>query len=584
MGRSHWRFDVYRSGRAILIAAFVFALVVTCATLPALFEILPHATQEVIAERFLWTLLALYWFSLVPAAFGGAILTFVMIRARRNHVKRPTAARLLLLCASTLLSLAIIETASAVWLAWAHRFPDLPTEFTAAPHHELHIAVIGGSSAIGQPYQDWLSIGRIVAWKLEAELGGDQRVVADVLAKEGATLEQMHQKLERIKHRPDVLIIFAGHNEFQARFPWDQDGERPGGLLPFVLELVMQDELHSPLFQCVNEAFNKYRVMAPPRIVTRQPIEPPIVRRAESERVLDDFARRIEAIVSWCERIGAMPVLVIPPSNESGYEPNRSILLASVSLAERRSFAYDLMAARSSESDPAPAMALYRALIARHPEFAEAHFRLARLLERSGSYDEAARDYRLALDLDGFPQRCPTPFQNVYRRTAARHGCILIDGPAELRPLTPHGILGDVLINDGHHPALRGHVALAEAVLRELGARRAFGWSPNSTPAIDLIECSEHFGIDERDWATVCSKVATFYKMTAHIRFDPSERLSKAERYARAARQIAAGTRPTDLAIPGIGLSRSWPDVRPQPDHAVGPARAATTSPSALPG
>ena len=62
-----------------------------------------------------------------------------------------------------------------------------------------------------------------------------------MLAREGATLEEMHQKLERIEHRPDVLIIFAGHNEFQARFPWDQDGDRPGGLLPYALKLVMQD-------------------------------------------------------------------------------------------------------------------------------------------------------------------------------------------------------------------------------------------------------------------------------------------------------------------------------------------------------
>ena len=50
--------------------------------------------------------------------------------------------------------------------------------------------------------------------------------------------------------------------------------------------------------------------------------------------MLDEFGRRIEAIVSWCERIGAVPVLVIPPSNESGYEPNRSVLPASVSQRE----------------------------------------------------------------------------------------------------------------------------------------------------------------------------------------------------------------------------------------------------------
>ena len=79
--------------------------------------------------------------------------------------------------------------------------------------------------------------------------------------------------------------------------------------------------------------------MAPPRMVHRGPIEPPIVRRAESERLLDEFGQRIEAIVSWCERIGTMPVLVIPADNESGFEPNRSVLPESVSPEERRSFA-----------------------------------------------------------------------------------------------------------------------------------------------------------------------------------------------------------------------------------------------------
>jgi hypothetical protein len=324
--------------------------------------------------------------------------------------------------------------------------------------------------------------------------------------------------------------------------------------------------------------------MAPPRIVKRQPIEPPIVRHAESERVLDDFGQRIEAIVSWCERIGCKPVLIIPPCNESGYEPNRSVLPASVSAAERRSFTRDWLKARSSELEPVPAMARYRALIARHPEFAEAYFRLARLLERSGYYVEASRDYRLAIDLDGFPQRCPTPFQNVYRRAASRHRCILIDGSDELRRLTPHGILGDLLINDGHHPALRGHVALAESVLRELGARRAFGWSPVAAPSIDLIECCEHFGIHDTDWATVCSKVATFYKITAPIRYDPSERLSKAELYGRASRQIAAGTRPVDLAIPGIGLPRSTHAGPLRPDHTIGSTPASGAFVSGLPG
>lgn len=581
MQRSQLSLDFRRCAKAIVLALAVMVLAVFCGALPELFAIPPHSTQETLAERFLVLILILYWVSLILAVIGALVVTIVIVRAGRGGVRCPTASRLLLLCASTLLCLGVIETASAVWLAWAHRFPDLPTRFTVTPSDELHIAVIGGSSALGHPYQDRLSIGQIVAWKLHAALPG-RRVVADVLARAGATLEEMHQKLERIEHRPEVLIIFSGHNEFQARFPWDQDGDRPGGNLSNALGVAMQDRLCSPLFRCVSEAFDKYQVMAPPRILHRGLIEPPIVRCAESQRILDEFGRRLEAIVSWCERIGAVPVLVIPPDNQSGYEPNRSVLPASVSREERRAFARDWMAARSSESDPAPAIARYRALIARHPGFAEAHFRLARLLELSGQYTEAARDYRLARDLDGFPQRCQTSFKDAYRRVAARHACILIDGSAELQALSPHGIVGDSLINDAHHPSLRGHIALAEAVLRELRGRQAFGWSRGVAPTIDLGECASHFGIDNLAWAKICSNVAMFYTITAIIRHDPSERQRKAALYHRAAEQIAAGTLPSDLGIPGIGLpASSDPSKPPHQDHAE---EAAWISPPAASG
>ena len=345
----------------------------------------------------------------------------------------------------------------------------------------------------------------------------------------------------------------------------------------------MQDGLGSRLSRCVSEAFDKYRLMAPPKIVQRGPIEPPIVRYAESERILDEFGRRLEDIVSWCERIGTVPVLLIPADNQSGYEPNRSVLPVSVSQEERRAFARDWLAARSAESDPGPAMARYRALIARQPGFAEAHFRLARLLERSGNYPEAARDYRLARDLDGFPQRCQTSFRDAYRRVAERHACILIDGSAELRALSPHGILGDLMINDGHHPSLCGHIALAEAVLRELRGRQAFGWSHGTAPAIDAAECASHFGIDDQAWAKICSNVAMFYTITAAIRHEASERRQKAELYLNAAAQIAAGMHPSDLGIPGIGVpALSHSSEAPHNDHegeaAPSPAPSAASS------
>ena len=55
-------------------------------------------------------------------------------------------------------------------------------------------------------------------------------------------------------------------------------------------------------------------------------VDVPVYTSAEYERLLDDFRRRLEAIVAYAERIGALPVLIVPPANDADFEPSRSFL------------------------------------------------------------------------------------------------------------------------------------------------------------------------------------------------------------------------------------------------------------------
>ena len=52
--------------------------------------------------------------------------------------------------------------------------------------------VVGESSAEGVPLQKWISIGKIIAWKLEQSIV-DRRVRLDVVARSGDTLERQHR-------------------------------------------------------------------------------------------------------------------------------------------------------------------------------------------------------------------------------------------------------------------------------------------------------------------------------------------------------------------------------------------------------
>ena len=460
---------------------------------------------------------------------------------------RPAILRGFAICFVSLISLIGLELSSAAWRGWMHRFPALPTTFEPSSPDEYRVLVLGGSSALGEPYRPWLSVGQIVAWQLQESVPG-RRFECEILAWLGDSLEKQHHKLAGLKRRPDAVIIYSGHNEFAARFEEERDPwivEEPGNRW---LREVYDATLVSPFCRLAYEIISKNRLDSPPPLTGRhQLIDPPLCSPSESADILADFRARLEAIVGYCERIGAQPILIVPPANEAGYEPSRSTLPPVVSTRERRRVVDEFGRSRAEESsDPARAADGYAAILARHPGFAEAHFRLGRLLERAGNPGEAGRHYLAALDHDGLPIRCPAPFRAAYEDVARRHPrCILVDGRRELAAISPNGLIGDRVIQDTHHPTLLGYVALAGAVLRGLQARNVFPNAKAIAMPLDPTACARHFDMDAAKWATLCDRTSVHYRRVAGYRYDPAERLEKSRRYAEAVSRIRSGIDPS---------------------------------------
>jgi lysophospholipase L1-like esterase len=580
--------------------------------------VVPRRLQRQVAGWFLQAMLVAHGLMLVLVPLGLLVFGAVVLRGRQRRARRPLAARLVLVCGSCGLGLLLAEATAIAWQAWVHRMPVLPVRFANGPRplhpmpvlpvefaatedqatDAVEILVIGESSAQGVPFFElhgdphhpegpWLSIGQIVAWQLERAIPG-RRFHLEIMAVAGAALEQEHHWMVYITRRPDVVIIYAGHNEFAARFHGDrivpEEGPptSPRDRFGFLRRL----DVSTPLRRMLREASARNGVdVAPAPKVLHGVVDWPVCSRAEYDEIRTDFHRRLEAIVAYCERLGALPILVKPPGNDAGYEPNRSVAGGPITREHAAAIAREFLAARAAEgSDPVRAEALYRAFLARQPQFAEAHFRLARLLEHAGGFDEAYRHYVLARDLDGYPQRCPSDLQAAYDAVAARHpGAIHIDGQALFRARSPHGMLDDHLFHDGVHPVLAGHVALAQAALEALHARRAFGWPEHApAPVIDLAECAAHFGMTPKRWATVCEVSELYYSRTAHLRQDNRDRLDKAERYRQAARALAAGVPPEQTGIPGLGVRPvlSTVTIRAVPSRDGGRAETAGPTPS----
>jgi hypothetical protein len=541
---------------------------------------------------FLIALEVAYGVTVVAVMLGTLLLGILLARKRGLHTRPPYAAQGLLLCLSIAIAMAGAEVASALWSArsrgdsgmpdgglpsgWnredAHGMPDpgapidAPTEFPdPRDDRAIDVVVLGESSAEGVPYNLWISIGQIIAWRLR-EVFPQRPVRVEVLAESGHTLEIQQRKLVRLSRRPDLMIIYCGHNEFSARFDAARDPAHYfDDRLPTTWTvLVEQVESVSPLCGLIRRTADKCRIAIPPPANGRRAlVDVPAFSNTEYTTLLVDFRRRLDAIVSYAEQVGALPVLISPPASDAGCEPNRSYLPATTPRAEREAFAREFLAARGAEAaDPDGARAAYRAILTRQPGFAEAHYRLAQLLERAGAWEDAYRHYVRSRDLDGYPMRCLSVFQDAYRDVAARHGCIFIDGQSYFHAVGPHGLLDDDLFHDAMHPALRGQIALAQAVLRALKARGSFGWPKDSPePIIDPARCARQFAVGPAVWRRICLWGIMFYDSCWPIRYDPSRRLEKKRAFAVATERIEAGEAPEAVGLPNIGTPEPVPAV-----------------------
>jgi hypothetical protein len=602
---ARWRRALKWLALAVAITA-AFAIVATVPHRLLLGAPSARNLRRFLSIAFLDALLVAYSMAVAAAIIGTVALALAHAALHgpwlTASARGQTWVRVLSLCISLWLGLVLLETGAWGWSLWLRRrprlpdissrgsdaaishdptkasasqeHPQLPTQFPnpakatalAASSRAIRILVIGESSARGEPYHPWLSAGQIVAWRLKDVFPG-RPVELDIWAMGGATLELMHDKLASLTYRPDALLVYVGHNEFSARYPWMRQfdyyrDDQPQSAVTAGLEWLMAIARYSPLCRLALETRERQQVaIQPERVVTRELIDRPVCTQEEAETIRSDFLRRLEAIAAYCDTIGTLPVFVIPPSNDSGFDPTRSVLVCDIPKAARVTFARSVARARALEGkEPALALQLERELSERHPEFAELHFRLARLLEQAGLWDEARMHYAQARELDAMPLRCPEPLRQAFRQVASAHpSVLLVDGPRVFESQSAHGIVGDPFFHDAQHPNLRGYAILAEQILHQLAARRAFGW-PEGVPAplLDLEACARHFRIDAVRWEEVCRREAWFFEATAYIRFDPRFRTDRAKAYLRAAAAIHSGCDPAAALVPG------WP-LPPRP-------------------
>jgi len=359
------------------------------------------------------------------------------------------------------------------------------------PPGSIRIVVQGGSTAAGFPYGRWAGLAGMLGDRLEATFPDREIEVVTTAMAAVNSYALLDFVDEIIAIEPDVVLIYAGHNEYVGILGV-ASGLIAGGSREVVLLRLELGRLR--LYQALR------RLIAMVRGVVSATVHPPsgergtlIQQAARGAQVVFDspldrrgrrqFAANLEAILERYQRAGIPVYVGTLASNERDQPPFAGRNPEAVDAAAW-SRARDSWEVVSRAGGAAAARAAWEHWSGLDPGAAEPWFALGRFAEGRGEYAVAREAYRNAKDRDQLRFRAPEVFNTTIRELAGRFGATVVDVQSHFAHASRNGITGEQLLLEHVHPNALGYFWLADAYYEALEQDGLIGdWSGAPTRA-----------------------------------------------------------------------------------------------------
>ena len=282
---------------------------------------------------------------------------------------------------------------------------------------------------------------------------------------------------EVAEHEPDLVVIYAGHNEFVGPYGAATPFARLSGNRSFIrLQILLQRaKTYYLLESLLHYAAAALRPAAPAESFGVHLVQREIYLEDEAHRQTEAHYQRNMAEMIEVLREREVPVaLCTLVSNLTGFYPLRS-------------------------QGPVPPP---DAVPADYPQPAALHFAAGLAHQAAGDSAQALAALVRARDLDGIHLRACSPFNRAIRALAAESGAILIDVEQAFATHAPAGLVGDELITEYLHPTVWGHYLIAQTIMTTLfGREDALGLAGGRADALDAFDgyCRRlGYGVRER--------------------------------------------------------------------------------------
>ena len=360
-------------------------------------------------------------------------------------------------------------------------------EFRAVkPESGYRIFCLGGSTTFGRPYSEKTAFSNWLQVILRSLDPSTYYEVVNVGGVSYASYRIVNLLKELVNYKPDLFIVYSGHNEFLEERTYSDIIEEPALLrqLRTQLNRLRTYSLARSIWlgfqdRGKEEAQQKYQMTGEVSAILDQSRGLDLYHRdtEEEKAILDHSRYNLERMTAIAEDHGVEILFVVPPSNEKDFSPFKSQFCNSLN-AEKSKKWYELYGDGQSELNQGnfqEALLSFRQAFEIDSCQADHRYRIGRCLFALGRYQEAKREFDTARDLDVAPLRSTNRIQQIVREIGQDKEIPTVDLVAilEKKSLERFGypILGNEFFLDHAHPTIEVHQMLAEEITNVLVKR-----------------------------------------------------------------------------------------------------------------
>lgn len=324
------------------------------------------------------------------------------------------------------------------------------------------IVLMGGSSAAGFPYGRFGSPAGLLKQQLKSVYPDKNIEVLSVAMASINTYALLDFTQEVIDIQPDLVLIYAGHNEYLGVMGvgsvYSQSNSRATNLLFLKLKELRLFQLVQGLYYWLKpqtEPFNhndsSRTVMASVAKEKNIPLDSELYAAGKTQ-----FKENLSTIVKLFSQAD------IP------------VLLSSIASNERNQAPFESMNSTSANSlispdKPRSSQRIIQqgvSLIENGEQSADLAFAIAQAYEKTNQMSDALTYYKKARDYDLLRFRAPSEFNDIIAEIAASHKLVtFVDADEKLRNDTETGIIGEEHMLEHLHPNTRGYFMIALSYL-----------------------------------------------------------------------------------------------------------------------